>query len=181
MATMTPEIQATIEAALREVKTNINAHATVVGHHHISEKRDRIDTALTWLDTLAAGEVDAPQPDSAQEMPRVQPDWSSAPEWAEWWAVDCGGGAGWYESEPELDHSGFWDRLVGMDGKCIGKTNGAGDIDIPLGVDWRLLKQRRPAPTPDSDLLDAYVGTGTAEDVLRDAATPDSSEEVDRG
>ena len=36
-------------------------------------------------------------------MTNVQPDWSKAPEWAKFWAVDSDGGAYWYEVEPRYD------------------------------------------------------------------------------
>ena len=36
-------------------------------------------------------------------MTNVQPDWSKAPEWARFWAMDSDGGAYWYEVEPRYD------------------------------------------------------------------------------
>lgn len=40
---------------------------------------------------------------------KVKPDWNSAPEWANWWAVDADGLAHWYANEPHTDDDGFWD------------------------------------------------------------------------
>lgn len=34
--------------------------------------------------------------------------------------------------------------FVGEDWDDMGKWDSAGDVDIPLGIDWRLLKQQRP-------------------------------------
>lgn len=79
----------------------------------------------------------------ATEVPNTpRPDWSQAPAWAQWWAVD-GSGATWFEYEPIADKGGDW--TVGNDWDDMGQWDGAGDIDIPLGIDWRLLKEQRPA------------------------------------
>lgn len=38
------------------------------------------------------------------EIPKTQPDWSKAPAWANWWAVDSEDGDAWYfEEEPVLE------------------------------------------------------------------------------
>lgn len=40
-----------------------------------------------------------------------KPDWSKAPEWAYWWAVDENGKAYWYPEQPSVyDDSGRWDK-----------------------------------------------------------------------
>lgn len=31
----------------------------------------------------------------------ITPDWSTAPQWAQWWGVDSCGCAWWYEAEPK--------------------------------------------------------------------------------
>lgn len=43
-----------------------------------------------------------PRPAALDAMPQgvAEPDWSQAPDWANWWAVDADGDAFWYESEP---------------------------------------------------------------------------------
>lgn len=69
-----------------------------------------------------------------------KPDWSQAPEWANWWAVD-GNGATWYEYEPIADRLGDW--TVGNDWDDMGQWDSAGDIEIPIGIDWRTLKEQR--------------------------------------
>jgi hypothetical protein len=41
----------------------------------------------------------------------MQPDWSKAPEWAQYWAVDGDGAVYWYENEPstkEFMGLGYW-------------------------------------------------------------------------
>jgi hypothetical protein len=36
------------------------------------------------------------------------PNWEEAPEWAQWWAMDCTGASCWYEKEPFYQLSGTW-------------------------------------------------------------------------
>jgi hypothetical protein len=38
------------------------------------------------------------------------PDWSQAPEWAQWWAVDPDGSAYWFEEEPVVTDE-CWDNV----------------------------------------------------------------------
>lgn len=78
--------------------------------------------------------------DAYDNLPRPpEPDWSQAPEWAQWWAVDASGIAGWYEQEPEIGGVRGWE-LGGGGAWMVIET----PYDIPLGIDWRTLKQRRP-------------------------------------
>jgi hypothetical protein len=44
----------------------------------------------------------------------VQPNWSGAPDWAQWWAVDSDGSAYWYRDEPTFDYDG--DNTYGIAG-----------------------------------------------------------------
>lgn len=39
-----------------------------------------------------------PAPADVADVP--QPDWDTAPEWAQWWAVDSDGRGYWYEARP---------------------------------------------------------------------------------
>lgn len=74
--------------------------------------------------------VDSP----AQVAP--QPDWTQAPAWAQWWAVDATGAANWYASKPETaDDVPMWwsdDRNLP-------------DLPDMFGIDWRTTLRRRPA------------------------------------
>lgn len=97
-----------------------------------------IDNALRELEQLATPVADAEG---------VQPDWSKAPEWAQWWTVNPTGLVSWSETEPVPTSVGFghWDvRISGA------RWEVKGVIDIPLGIDWRTLKQRRPHAQQDS-------------------------------
>lgn len=58
----------------------------------------------------------------------IKPDWSKAPEWANWWAHHGGGQAFWFEHEPMRNRWG-WDHL----GK---RWEGAGEVPWDLHG-WR--------------------------------------------
>lgn len=78
--------------------------------------------------------------DAQPAMPR--PDWTQAPEWATWWAVDADGYAWWYRYEPQQDATSWYDdESFSAHGKSF---KNAYHVDIPLGVDWRTLKFKRP-------------------------------------
>lgn len=74
---LTPEIQATIREELEWARSVSSP-----------EEAARIDTALTWIDTLAAGEVDAngllPCPFCGTSEVRVEQDESET-----WWWINC--------------------------------------------------------------------------------------------
>jgi len=64
------------------------------------------------------------------------PDWKSAPTWAEWWCWHHEGYGVWSENKPLLAN-GLW--LVAGGRREVGHFG-----SVPLGVDYRLLLQRRP-------------------------------------
>lgn len=74
--------------------------------------------------------------------PRPEADWSQAPEWAMWWAVEANGDAFWYQYEPSIEKV----YVIQHSWTCRkGKVNAIEErVSIPLGIDWRLLKERRP-------------------------------------
>lgn len=72
-------------------------------------------------------------------MPPI--DWSKAPEWAQWGAIEPDGNVSWHETEPQVVL--FYWFGDGRNERAIGVF-----IDIPLGVDWRLLKFQRPQEEP---------------------------------
>jgi hypothetical protein len=53
----------------------------------------------SWLSTISS---------VVEEMP--VPDWSLAPDWAQWWALDDHKRAWWYENEPAADTSDWVSR-----------------------------------------------------------------------
>lgn len=68
----------------------------------------------------------------------LAPDWSQAPEDAQWYTIDAENQRYRHIDEPSL-FDATWDSN-GMDW--------AGFTDVPLGLDWRLLKWQRPEVTP---------------------------------
>ena len=54
-----------------------------------------------------------PAPAAVPAVPAVPtPDWSTAPEWAQWWAMDEIGLAWWYEQKPECCRA-TWESTLG--------------------------------------------------------------------
>ena len=88
--------------------------------------------------------LDGKEEEEAAPLPT--PYWFQAQEWANWWAVDPNGYACWFEAEPILSltvtYSGWVAKTI--QGVQQGKALWAGEIDIPIGIDWRTLKQQRP-------------------------------------
>ena len=67
----------------------------------------------------------------------LAPDWSQAPEWAQWYTIDGKGEGNWHVEEPEHNEwrcqwFSAWPHSYG------------GTVVIPLGIDWRLCKWQRP-------------------------------------
>jgi transcription elongation factor Elf1 len=83
----------------------------------------------SWKDNM----LQAPKVEPAAPA-KPQPDWSKAPEWAKWWAVDADGEAFWYELEPSRGFSCF---------SGTGDTRRAGVVDVE---DWRETLTARPEP-----------------------------------
>jgi hypothetical protein len=69
-------------------------------------------------------------------MSEYRPDWSEAPEWARFWALDSDGGAWWYERRPDAGSGNFG-------------NGGTRDRDTNACPNWRETLQERPAPAPD--------------------------------
>ena len=72
----------------------------------------------------------------------LAPDWSNAPDDAKWYTIDANGAATWSEEEPFFSPVGkfpekFWD----MNGNYYIERE---PVRLPLGIDWRLCKWRRP-------------------------------------
>ncbi len=99
------------------------------------------DSAELLLRDLLAYEAKSTVQAMVAAYDALAPDWSQAPEWAQWCAVVPGGRALWSETPLVLLTEGDgW-----TDEDAIGLWSWAGWIvDLPLGVDWRLLKWQRP-------------------------------------
>ena len=82
----------------------------------------------------------------------LAPDWSSAPEWARWCAIDVNGQRVYYEIEPIPD---TWNSEWRFSPEVIEvarhelQSDEMGFVDLPIGIDWRLcVWQRPPAQEP---------------------------------
>lgn len=69
----------------------------------------------------------------------MEPDWSKAPEWARWWAVDADGSPYWFEEKPE-QHLVTWQAASGQ----------YEDSDREPNADWRTTLQQRLVPPADA-------------------------------
>lgn len=80
----------------------------------------------------------------------VSADWAKAPAWAQWWACDPNGDGCWFQEEPVLSLTVSYCGWVAktINGVQIGDALWSGNLEIPFGVDWRLLKEPRPATMP---------------------------------
>ena len=92
------------------------------------------DSAELLADDLLAREAKSIVQAMVAAYDALAPDWSQAPEWAQWYTIDADRSVHFHENEPTLTIS-FWES---------GTEAMAGVVSIPLGVDWRLLKWQRP-------------------------------------
>ncbi len=98
---------------------------------------------LTVYENFGKEEASVYLPDDirlCRAVPLPQPDWASAPAEANWHVVNPDGTQMWSVNEPDQQRSRW-----SVDGRWWIETK---DIDIPLGVDWRLLKFQRPQEEP---------------------------------
>ena len=78
----------------------------------------------------------------------LAPDWSQAPDGARWYTIDADGVATFFDVEPEWEMF-EWVIDWRSDPDAPSYPNeplilDAPKIDVPIGVDWRLLKWQRP-------------------------------------
>lgn len=113
---------------------------------------------LTDLDTLVLEAHNWRKPDArtldefARRLSRVRsaiademrseaallPDWSAAPDWAQWWMADDQGVTFWSEAKPELG-SVSWQ----VDGESADRITNAAPVP-PADLDWRTTLRKRP-------------------------------------
>lgn len=68
-----------------------------------------------------------------------KPNWSVAPEWAEWWAVDRDGTETWFEAEPRRAYT-RWVWEADSQFEIIDGTHGTG-----LFSGWKNMREERPS------------------------------------
>lgn len=79
--------------------------------------------------------------DAVAAFDALAPDWSQAPDWALWYAIDSGGMRVWYETEPTC-YISVWDVYEGARSEIAVRE------PLPPHIDWRDCKFRRPEPSP---------------------------------
>lgn len=82
---------------------------------------------------------------TATPQPMPSADWSQLPDVAIWWCVNADGRVGISDDREPIAQEGWstWTHAIGI-------HDGYGRflrINIPLGIDWRTLKQQRPPTT----------------------------------
>ena len=93
------------------------------------------DSAQLLIDDKMAHEARAVVQELVAAYDALAPDWSQAPEWAKWYAIDANEEATWFEVKPKMYSNSWWDESGWPDE--YGKA-------IPSGVDWRLCLWKRP-------------------------------------
>ena len=103
-----------------------------------------VDYAIAYLDivpdTAASNEDVAAVCKMLDAYDALAPEWTQAPEWAQWYAIDADGINHFYQIEPRKHDRAFW--VVSS-----GKYSAGKRIAIPDNIDWRLCKWQRPEVT----------------------------------
>ena len=92
------------------------------------------DSAELLADDLLAREAKSIVQATVDAYDALAPDWSQAPDDAKLNTIDSAGARFWHRAEPPIIRLG-WES---------GAATWAGFVDIPIGLDWRLLKWQRP-------------------------------------
>ena len=95
------------------------------------------DSADVAYHDLLAREAKSIVQETVDAYDVLAPDWSLAPERAQWFVIDSNGWRWFCRFEPEIN-SLEW--FLGQYGSYVS----SGAMPIPLGIDWRLLKWQRP-------------------------------------
>ena len=86
------------------------------------------------------------EPTAVQKFPA---DWSNAPKWANWWAMDATGTAYWYAEKPKVNEGKAYFQVDdGFQERCPYK--------IPS---WKISLQQRPVPVahPHAAIMAKYA------------------------
>jgi hypothetical protein len=98
---------------------------TSMDNRYSTDAHADAEIVYAWLEAQAA----APEPD-----------WDEAPEWAMWWVVEPSGDAYWWQAEPWIVDNDHWDH---PEFRTV-RADVAGEVDLPLGIDWRTTLRERP-------------------------------------
>ena len=141
----------------RQSKEVIARHPATAKHKARAESEiARLTTAIEWslhqssqralvpsteLDAarqrIAALEAEVERLRAASQVPH--PDWTKAPEWAQWWAVDARGISWWYQHQPAPVETEWY-----VAQSYLAQSQAGERIYLQLGIDWRTTLQQRP-------------------------------------
>lgn len=100
------------------------------------------DSAELLADDMMAREAKEIVQATVDAYDALAPDWAYAPEGAKWYAIDANGTPTFFDSEPEREmFEWVIDWKSDSDEPLILSVS---KVDIPIGIDWRLLKWQRP-------------------------------------
>ena len=124
--TMPDDVRDIIRTTLEYYVEYWDENDTSMDNRYSTDAHADAEIVYAWLDA---------QPDAPI------PDWTTAPPWAQWWAVDEDGRTYWYDRQPYVEKAddGCWDGN--------GEFRWNGDVTLPVGVDWRTTLRRRPEVT----------------------------------
>ena len=103
------------------------------------QNADSFDIESGWM--IEGGEeayYEALEKWNKENKPPTAPDWSTAPEWAQWFAVNRSGYGAWYECAPDRGGVCWWPNIN------IPKSLSAGKIEAGNYEDWKNSLQERP-------------------------------------
>lgn len=106
---------------------------------------DDLRLTIGGLIHLALGVPMTPEQDKAKDSvlrlidayDALAPDWTQAPEWAQWYAIHAINEAKWYQNQPYPGDEGYWKADDGFRRSVL-------DVDLPVGLDWRICLWQRP-------------------------------------
>jgi hypothetical protein len=105
--------------------------------------RETIDIGVLAQRLAAHAKRDKQQRHAAAPVP--EPDWSKAPRWCCWWAVDEEEAARWFGPQPVQSKHGWY---VDQDPRLLAVTSvSAGTVELN-GYDWRQTLRCKPGFVP---------------------------------
>lgn len=135
----------TIESAMAALRVCHESLDEPSAHFSVETQRiaqAEIDGALEELQcALTMQEGDTP----VAATPQPTPDWSQAPEWAQWWSMDQDGKQQWWEKKPVLDDRYAW-WLYDWSHFTTYRHKRVEFRPDENGIDWRETLQQRPQP-----------------------------------
>lgn len=112
---------------------------------------DAIERGLTEKEVMAAATGESPATEEPVDdttdpyteidkaIERYMPDWSKAPEWANWYSINENGLSIWYSHRPESSEHGYWHNGSSIKNKYVAHRS------LPATPFWKHLVYSRPS------------------------------------